>query len=103
MLKLLAVLLTLYSCQGLRHLPTEAAFVSPLEKRIILSANSQAAAREAQSIIHIFCPPSRMQVTDMGQGIIELHFSFLISFPHRFKQMLYQLAQVPGITILKEQ
>jgi hypothetical protein len=81
MLKLLAVLRSMYSCQGSRFIPAGTDLILPLEKRIILSATSQAAAGEAQSIIHFFCPPSRMQITDMGTEYDRIASFFSYQFP----------------------
>ena len=103
MFKLLVILISFCSCHTSRPVRSAEVTVPPLEKSIVLTAYSQSAAGEAQSIIYLFCPPSQMQISDNGQGMLEMHFSFLIGFPHRYNQMMHQLMQVPGIIIQKEQ
>lgn len=103
MLKLFALLLLLSSCQGSRNIPATAEVFPVLEKWVLLEAASQSAASDAQTIIHVICPPGKVDITDQGQGSVLLSFHFRITVPLRFNQMMDQLAQVPGITILKEQ
>ncbi len=74
-----------------------------MEKTVLLEAANHQSAAEAQSIIHTFCPPEQIRISEQEYGKICLWFRFHISFPQRFNQMMDLLAQVPDLKILKQQ